>query len=192
MSDGAKEVASIPGEHGNPWVLPWNPDKVKVSQSASSSEYGLCGWARAYRPPVVVDFWFAFLADSTGIWNFLALVDSFGFYLLNANRGFLLCRDSRVTFDASLNVYQYFWFGEKKFPILNEESDSGFKYGFCEEYGLYDYQAFLRADPDYYVFLRVRMTIFVDAYGSGAWSEINFQDGEANFIKPLLLVVYPS
>lgn len=192
MSDEASEVADIPGEHGNPWVLPWNSDKIPLSQSAQSTQYGLCGLARAYRPPRVADIWFAFLADTTGIWNFLALVDSFGFYLLNANRGFLLCRDSRVTVDASLNLYQYFWFGEKDFPILNEESDSGFRYGFIEEYGNYDYQAFLRADPDWYVFLRVRMTISADAYGYGAWSEINFKDGDANFIKPLLLVARPG
>ncbi len=192
LLDKKSEVAGIPGEHGNPWVLPWNPDKVQVSQSASSNQYGLCGWAQAYVPPTVVDFWFAFLADTTGLWNFLALVDSFGYYLLNANRGFLLCRDSRVKVSASVNVYQYFWFVEKNFPILDEDSDTGFKYGFIEESGEYDFQAFLRADPDYYVFLLVTMTIDADAYGSGSWSEINFKDGEANYIKPLLLVAYPS
>lgn len=192
MSEEAGDVADIPGEHGNPWVLPWNPDQVKISQTFASADYGLCGWARAYRAPVIADFWFAFLADTTGIWNFLAFVNAFGFYLLNANRGFLLCRDSRVTFDASLNAYQYFWFGEKKFPILNVESDTGFKSGFCDEYGEYDYQAFLRADTEYFVFFRVRMTIFADAYGTGAWSEINFKDGDANFIKPLLLVASHS
>jgi len=50
----------------------------------------------------------------------------------------------------------------------------------------------IRHFSDYYVFLRVRLTIFADAYGSGAWSEINFKDGAANYIKPLLLVVSPN
>jgi hypothetical protein len=191
MSGDKTEVADIAGERGNPWVLPWNPDQVKLSQFIASNEYGLCGWARAYRPPLVVDFWFAFLADTTAVWNFLAIVDSFGFYLLNTNSGFWLCRFSKVTVDASLNMYQYFWFGEKKFSILSQESDDGFRSGFVDEYGLYDYQAFLRADPDAYVFLRVRMTISADAYGSGTWAEINFKDGDANYIKPILLVANP-
>ncbi|WP_157379606.1 hypothetical protein [Burkholderia ubonensis] len=190
MSDSASEVADIPGEHGNPWVLPWNPDKVKVSRSISGSEFGLCGMARPEIPSLVVDFWFAFLADTTGVWNFMALIDSFGFYLLNANRGFLLCRDSRATVSASLNAYQYFWFGEKQFPIIDIDSDTGFKYGFIDEYGNYDYQAFLRDDPNSYVFLRARISISVDAYGYGSWAEINFKDGDANFIKPLLLIAY--
>jgi hypothetical protein len=192
MSDKTENVADIQGEHGNPWVLPWNPEQIKISQSASGNEYGLCGWARLASSPVIADVWFAFIPFATGLWYFQPWVEFFGFYMLNAIRGFLLCRDSRVTLDVSLNVYQYFWFGENSFSLLNEDSDYGFRYGFVDTFGHLGYSAHLRADPDYYAFLRVRISILADAYGSGAWSEINFKDGTANFIKPVALNAYFS
>jgi hypothetical protein len=126
------------------------------------------------------------------MWNFNAIFAFSGFYLLNAHRGFLLCRDSRIRVDAKMNVYQYFWFGEKKFQLLDIDSDSGFKFGTYDELQFFDYKAFLRADQQNYAFVAVTITIEADSYGNGSWSEINFKDGDANFISPLLLTAAPG
>jgi hypothetical protein len=109
--------------------------------------------------------------------------------LLNANRGFLLCRDSRVTLDVSLNVYQYFWFGEQTTHRLNEESDTGFRYGLYDVWAQFAYQAPLRADPQYYVFVRLTVAIHATAYHG--YAEINFADG-ANFIDPVEVIAWPA
>jgi hypothetical protein len=189
MAATAEELEDIPGERGNPWVLPHTPGHITIKQPFLDTNYGLCGYAHPGMPAIVADAYFAFLADTTGSWNFLALADFHGFYVLNAHWSFLLCRDSRVTLDVSLNAYQYFWFGEQTTQLLNEESDTGFRYGFYDESAQFWYQAQLRADPQYYVFLRMRFTIHATAYHG--YAEINFADG-ANFIDPLALIAWPA
>jgi hypothetical protein len=185
-------LEGVEGERGNPWVLPWNPGQIKIKDIRQDGSWGLCGWARPYVPPVIADVWFAFIPDTTAMWHFLALFNFHGFYFLQANKSFWNCKYSRATVDADLNVYQYFWNGDKKFPLLDVESENGVKFGSYEEPLQFDYQVALKADPQYYAFAKVRITINADAYGAGSFSEINFAEGAANFIDPLVLLAWHS
>lgn len=190
MASNQADVASIPGERGNPWVLPWNPGHITIKQELLDTEYGLCGWARPHiNDPIVVDVYFAFLSDTFANWQFLVFADFHGFYVLNAVRGFLLCRDSRVTLDASLDVYQYFWFGQQSTSLIDEDSDTGLRYGDYNESQMFSYSAPLRADSTYYVFVRLRITMHATAYGGFAL--IDFADGP-NYINPILLIAWPG
>jgi hypothetical protein len=189
MAATPEEVAHIAGERGNPWVLPSNPGHITIKQTTIDNQFGICGLARPERFPILADVYFMFLADTTSNWNFLILANFHGYYILNAVRGFLLCRDSRVTLDVSINASQYFSFGEKSTNLLNEESDTGFRYGLYDESLRFDYSAPLRADPQYHVVVRMRVTIHADAYGG--YAQINFADG-ANYVDPLILVASPT
>lgn len=189
MAANAQELADIPGEHGNPWVLPANPDQVRIKDELYDTQYGLCGLAQAYRPPHTWTVYFAFIAEATSMWNFMILADFHGFYLLNATRNFFLCRDSRVTLDVSINAGQYFWFGNRSTRLLDEESTAGFRYGLYDQSTQFDYRCPLRADPQYYVFVTMEITVTATAYHG--YSQINFADG-ANYIDPLLLIAWPG
>jgi hypothetical protein len=190
MSATREDLAEIPGERGNPWVLPWNPGHIKIKQTSQDDQYGLCGWAQVATFPIVADVWFAFLADTTANWNLLALANLHGFFLLNATNQFLLCRDARVTVDVSTQVYQYFWFPETSTRVVDEDSDSGFRSGSIDQFLELETAAPLRADSEWYVFLRLRFAIYAISYHG--FSEINFADGSANFIDPLILVASPG
>jgi hypothetical protein len=190
MTTERSVVEHIQGEHGNPWVLPWNPDKVQVDYELDDDTYGTCGLAQAANYPTVVDFWFPFLADTTGVWNLMGLVDSFGYYVINAHNSFALCREASVTYTASVSVYQYFWTNETKFQVVHERTTTGLKYELITEYGDYIVQAALRADPNYYVFVKVSMTLNASVYGP-AHAELNFKDG-ANCITPIIVIAYPN
>jgi hypothetical protein len=192
MAAAPEYIADIPGERGNPWVLPWNPGHITIKRSLLDIDYGICGWARLFDPlsaPLTVEVWFAFLADITTMWHLMVFTNFHGFYLLNATRGFLLCRDSRVTLNASLNVYQDSWLGEQSISLLNEESDTGFRDGIYDAFQRFDYSAPLRSSPQSYVIARLRITIQGFAYHG--YAEINFADGAANYIEPLVLIAWP-
>ncbi len=161
-----------------------------IKQELLDGEYGLCGWARPHiNDPIVVDVYFAFLSDTFAKRQFLVFAGFHGFYVLNADRGFLLCRDSRVTLDASLDVYQYFWFGRQNTSLINEDSDTGLRWGDYNESQMFSYSAPLRADSSYYVFVRLRISLHATAYGGFAL--IDFADGP-NYINPILLIAWPG
>jgi hypothetical protein len=159
-----EDIAEVPGVRGNPWVFPWNPGLITIKKHLLDTEYGLCVQATAHPSPITANVWFAFLSDVTAVWNLMVFANFHGFYVLNATRGFLLCRDSRVTMDVSLSVYQNFWRGEKLTSLLNEESDTGFRFGFYDEFLEFDYQTSLRADSQSFVIVRLQITITATAY----------------------------
>ena len=92
--------------------------------------------------------------------------------------------------NVSLNVYQNFWRSEKLTSLLDEESDTGFRFGFYDEFQEFDYQTSLRADPQSFVIVRLLITIQATAYHG--YAELNFADGAANFIEPLVLIASPT
>jgi hypothetical protein len=192
MAGQQASLEGIEGERGNPWVMPWNPGEIKIREIAQDGSEGLCWLARPYVPPVVADVYFAFISDKTAMWTLDACFSFSGFYVLGAVKDWWNCRDSRVTLDAQMNVYQYFWNGNRQFSLLNVESQSGVKSGFYDQdLQQFVYQVMLKADPDYYVFAWIRILIHADAYGKGSRSEINFREG-ANVITPLALIAWPS
>ena len=91
MSATREEVKHIEGERGNPWVLPWNPGHIQISQVSNDDDYGLCGWATVGTYPILADVFFAFLADTTANWNFMAFANLHGFYIVDSTNHFLWC-----------------------------------------------------------------------------------------------------
>jgi hypothetical protein len=192
MAAAPEYIADIPGERGNPWVLPSKPGHITIKRSLLDTDYGLCGWARVFNPlraPLTVHTFFAFVPDVTTMWHLMVFTNYHGFYVLNAKRGFLLCRDSRVTLNTSLNVYQYSWGAEQSITLLNEDSDTGYRDGIYDAFQRFDYFTPLSSDPQAPVLVRLTITIQVFAYHG--YAEINFADGDANYIEPLVLIAWP-
>ncbi len=163
-----------PGEQGNPWVLPWNPGRVKVK----AAETGLNNWGCPDLGPsqgpghTQAVFWFVFTPDRTAMWNLLALIDLYGFYILRANDEWWNCKDSWVSVEAIMDVYQYYWNGQKHFPLLHIDAGNINVAQLYDDAGQFDYQVGLRAGD--LAFVRVITSIGVYAQGGGSYSEVNF------------------
>jgi hypothetical protein len=129
---------------------------------------------------------------TTAPWNLVPLVEFHGFYYLAANKDWWNCKDARVNLDVWVDVYQYYWNGQLHVSLLNEDEDGGVRYGSYDDSPQLYYRAFLRADGGYYVFVKVWIELLAHPYGGGTYCEINFQDGTANYINPLVLFAWPG
>jgi hypothetical protein len=192
MAGDPAALERIPGERGNPWVLPWNPGHIQIADTAQGGSWGLCGMAQPYRPPVVCNVFFVLWPDRPGMWNLSALFNFHGFFILSANKDWWNCRDSRVSVDVDMNVFQYAWIGNKHFSLLNLEQENGAQFGLFDEGLQFDYQAPLQKDDVNFAAVQVSISIRAWAYGAGSVGEINFAAGSANFIDPVMLLAWPS
>ena len=93
-----------------------------------------------------------------------------------------------MVLNVQMNVHQYVDIGWKSFPALIDRHE-----GNVEEVTTYDrthfldYTTVLKAgDP---AMVTVKGTLHAFARGSGAFAELNFEAGTANYIEPLLLSV---
>lgn len=179
------------GQRGNPWILPFNPGQVRIKARNWGQGWGCYDFGPTYGPSrASAAFWFAFIPDRTAMWNLLALVNLNGFYILTANDDWWDCKHAEAHVEADMDVFQYYWNGTKRFPLLNLSADNINAARLFDEAGNFDYQAGLRAGD--FAFVKVTISLSVHAQGGGSYSEVNFSDGTANFLEPLILFAWPS
>src|SRR5574341_2622299 len=175
------------GQRGNPWILPFDPSKVKIKARNRGQGWGCYDFGPTYGPSrASATFWFAFIPDRTARWNLLALVNWDGFYNLTANDDWRDCKHAEASVDAEMDVFQYYWNGTRRFSVLNLGADNINEARLIDEAGNFDYHAGLRAGD--LAFVKVTISLTVYAQGGGSYSEVNFSDGTANFLEPLILV----
>ena len=111
-----------------------------------------------------------------------------GFYVLRSDDSWYNCRSAQVQLKARMNVRQYVDFGWKDFPLLiDREEDNAEEVTTYDRTGFFDYTAVLKAgDP---VVVTFKGIVDASARGGGAYAELNFEAGTANYIEPLLLSV---
>jgi hypothetical protein len=146
---------------------------------------GLWATGKAYTP---VDVAFTFVPAQTASYEMTAVLAFHGFYVLRDDDGFFTSKHAYVDLRVSLHVHQYVDLQSKSFPypISRDESNINEFDNFDRTF-FFDYTAPLRAgDP---VVVTARIEIVAGASGSGSYAELNFADGNANYIDPLLLSV---
>jgi hypothetical protein len=179
------------GQRGNPWILPFNPGQVKIKARNWGQGWGCYDFGPTYGPSrVSATFWFVFTPDRTAMWNLLALINLHGFYILTAHDDWWDCKHAMAHVEATMDVFQYFWHGTKRFGLLDFGADNINEARLFDEAGNFDYQAGLRAGDLAFVNVTISMNVY--AQGGGSYSEVNFSDGTANFIEPLILFAWTS
>ena len=193
MADDHDQFKHIKGERGNPWIMPDNPSEVNVKVSSTGMGDAFVLWGGPTFNTLrtaQVDLWFLFWPDVSALWNLTAVIDLFGYYYLRANDETLTSKWARAKVTAHTGVYQYFWSGVRQFGLLDKEDDNIDEGFLFDRDGWFDTSGFLRAnDPAVF---RLRLDLSVEAKGAGSYAEVNFSDGSANFIKPLVLLAGPS
>ncbi|MGA7021408.1 MAG: hypothetical protein WB036_01250 [Pseudolabrys sp.] len=170
-------------------VLPTNPSKIKIKDVSQGSGTGW--WATAHVPVPPVDVVFGFTPGQSARYSFTAAFAFHGFLILKADDGTFTHKDAGVTLDFSLNAFQIVDRGWKSFPRpIDREGDNINEFDNFDKQLLNfsDSQDFREGEP---VVVTARIEISASASGSGSHAEINFADGDANFIQPLYLWVSP-
>jgi hypothetical protein len=180
-----------PGDFGSGainsgWVFPDDPSKIHIMDSGQADVWCFQAVAGSDDPEFAVNF--GFIPASTATYEMTAILAFHGFYILRSDDGFFTCKSAEVKLTVEMNVNQYADVGWQTFPALidqtvtNDEEVTTY-----DRTQFFDYTTVLKAgDP---VVVTVKGTVHATARGSGAYGELNFQAGTANYIQPLFLSV---
>jgi hypothetical protein len=171
-------------------VHPSDPGQIKIAQISTGS--GLLGWSAEGEDPQKADVWFHFTPHQDASYSFTAWFAFHGFYMLYADDGSLTSYSAKTELTVSLQAFQFDERPVKTFDVISIDSqniDVPFT-NYDQVLGIFtDTQDFREGQP---VLVNAHIEVTAFAHGDGSYAELNFRDGEANFIQPLSLFVYPS
>jgi hypothetical protein len=184
-------LADLTGDSGSGainsgWVFPDEPGKIRLKDVGHVDVW--CFQAVAGSPPPEFAVHFGFVPAATKSYEMTAVFAFHGFYVLRSDDGYLTCKYAEVKLNVRMNVSQYTDLGWKTFPaLIDRKEDNVEQIANYDRTHFFDYTAALKAgDP---VVVTVAGTIKAFARGGGAYAELNFEAGTANYIEPLLLSV---
>jgi hypothetical protein len=168
-------------------VLPLIPSQIKIESHDTGAGIGW-GLATAGPPPAVVEVGFYFVPDQNAHYTFTASFAFHGFYILKADDGVFTSKEASVLLGFSLQAYQYDLRPPKSFPNLIDRDSQK-----INEFDSYDNvltfsdsQDFRQGEP---VVIIATITYNASARGDGSFAQIDFKDGDANYIDPQYLWV---
>ena len=184
-----KDVAGLTdwtnGAINSGWVFPDDPSQIHIKDTRHYPN-ALC-WDNRWDPPPEFAVHFTFVPATTTTYEMTAILAFHGFYVLRCDDSWWNCRDASVKLDVQMNVHQYTDDGWKDFPLLYVENSNVEEVVSYDRTHFLDYTVGLRAgDP---VVVTVKGTVLASAHGGGAYAELNFEAGTANYIQPLFLSV---
>lgn len=186
LADLAYDAPWVDGPIDSGWVMPDDPALIRIKDTRHYPN-ALC-WDNRIDPYPQFSSHFSFTPATTGTYEMTAVMAFHGFYVLRCDDSWWNCRDAAVKLTLRMNAHQYFDIGWQDAPTpIDVENDN------TEQVTDYDrtlfpyYTTTLRGgDP---VIVTVNGTVKATAHGGGAYAELNFADGTANYIQPLLLSV---
>lgn len=168
------------------WIFPDEAGKIRLKDTAHCPVACFFACGGSADPEFAVHF--AFTPATTANYEMTAVFAFHGFYILRSDDSWYNCRNAQVKLTVWMDAYQYVDIGWKSFPALIDRDESN-----VEEVTTYDrthfldYTTVLKAgDP---VIVTVKGVLHAGARGGGAYAELNFEAGTANYIEPLLLSV---
>jgi hypothetical protein len=131
---------------------------------------------------------FSFVPDQSATYSLTASFAFHGFYVVQADDGTFTSKQAGVQLDFSLDTFQFFDRGSKKFPRpIDRHSDNINEFdNFDHILSFSDTQTLRQGEP---VVVTANIGLTAWATGSGSHAEINFADGNANYIQPQFLWV---
>ena len=168
------------------WVFPDNPSNIRIKDTRHYPN-ALC-WDNRWDLPPEFAAHFTFVPATTATYEMTAVLAFHGFYVLRCDDSWWNCRDSGVRLTVQMNVNQYTDTGWHDFPpLLDVEKDNAEEVTSYDRTHFLDYTTGLRAgDP---VVVTTKGVVEAYAHGAGAYAELNFEGGTANYIQPLFLSV---
>jgi len=183
-----KDVSGVSGDGAinSGWIFPDEAGKIRVKNTGHCPV--ACFFACGGPPGEEFAVHFAFTPATTANYEMTAVFAFHGFYILRSDDSWYNCRNAKVKLTVSMNAHQYVDVGWKVFPaLIDRDEDNVEEVTTYDRTHFFDYTTVLRGgDP---AIVTVKGVIDADARGGGAYAELNFEAGTANYIEPLLLSV---
>ena len=167
--------------HGSDGTVYWqgyNPGNIDFSDSANGSGSGLFGTGGASFTGYM-DWWFTYRAPENRSYSHTIWVPFHGFYILNADDGFWDSKEIHARIDMSAVGYQYNYKPTSVTNVFDWDSQNINVNDRFDGWRTMYYSDLLGADQAY---IRVTASFYVYARGGGSTAQLNFSDGNANFI----------
>lgn len=175
----------INGAINSGWVFPDDPSKIRIKDTRHYPN-ALC-WDNRQDPPPEFAAHFTFVPATTATYEMTAVLAFHGFYILRSDDSWWNCRAASVNLKIEMNVHQYSDSGWHETTLINIEKQNADEITSYDRTQFFDYTTGLRAgDP---VVVTVKGIVKASAHGGGAYAELNFADGTANYIQPLFVSV---
>lgn len=161
------------------FIVCTDPVRAKVSR------FGTGGWGCIQQPQpypaMIVDWWFD-LWPQTPKSAFVVEEMFNGFYVVRAFDGFWDCKNSTVVIDTDISANQNGWQPKSSYPILQDGGDNINKSKRFDENRVFLYTPSVPIQKEVITYLRVTQNFTILPDGDGSYSELNFGEGDANFI----------
>ncbi|MFD2934266.1 hypothetical protein [Spirosoma flavum] len=170
--------ATLHGSNGAVYWQGYNPGNFDLSDSANGSGSGLFGSGSASFT-VYLDWWFTFKAPENRNYAHTIQVPFHGYYIIKADDGFWDSKEAKARIDLSAVGYQYNYKATGSSNVFDMGSQNINVNDRFDGYRTMYYSDLLGADQAY---LRVTASFYVYARGGGSTAQLNFSDGNANYI----------
>ena len=156
----------------------YNPGNIDLWDLCSGSGSGIFGTG-ACSATLVMDWWFSYAAPQDRNYGHTIWVPFHGFYIIYADDGFWDSKEAHARIDLSAVGYQYNYKATGSTNVFDIDSQNINVNDRFDGWRTMYYADLLGADTAY---LRVSASFYVYARGGGSTAELNFSDGDANYI----------
>lgn len=156
----------------------YGPGNIDLWISCSGSGSGIFGTG-ACEGTLVMDWWFTYVAPTNRYYGHTIWVPYHGFYIIRADDGFWDSKYASARINLSAIGYQYNYKGTSSTNVFDMGNDNVDVNDRFDGWRTMYYPDLLGADRAY---LRVSSSYHVYARGGGSVAQLNFSDGNANYM----------
>ena len=156
----------------------YNPGNFDLWDACNGSGWG-CFGTGACSGTLVVDWWFTYIAPVNRNYAHTIWVPFHGFYIIYSDDGFWDCKEAHARIDISAIGYQYNYKASSSTNVFDIDSQNINVNDRFDGWRTMYYSDLLGADRAY---LRVSASFYVYARGGGSTAQLNFNDGNANYV----------
>jgi len=169
---------TLHGSNGTVYWQGYNPGNIDLWDSANGGGSGIFGTG-AGSFTAYMDWWFTYNAPQDRNYGHTVWVPFHGFYVLYSDDGFWDSKEAHARIDLSGVGYQYNYKATGGTNVFDLDSQNINVNDRFDGWRTMYYSDLLGADRAY---LRVSASFYVYARGGGSTAQLNFSDGNANYI----------
>lgn len=169
---------TLHGSNGSVYWQGYNPGNIDLWDSASGGGSGIFGTG-AGSFTAYMDWWFTYGAPQDRNYGHTVWVPFHGFYVLYADDGFWDSKEAHARIDLSAVGYQYNYKATGSTNVFDQDGQNINVDDRFDGWRTMYYSDLLGADRAY---LRVSASFYVYARGGGSTAQLNFSDGNANYV----------
>jgi hypothetical protein len=169
---------TLHGSDGSVYWQGYNPGNIDLSDYANGAGSGIFGTGAASFT-VYMDWWFTYNAPEDRNYGHTIWVPFHGFYILYSDDGFWDSKEAHARIDLSAVGYQYNYKATGSTNVFDLDSQNINVNDRFDGWRTMYYSDLLGVDQAY---LRVTASFYVYARGGGSTAQLNFSDGNANYM----------